>query len=56
VVRAVARGRTNVEIGAQLIISLSTVKACLAGAQHKLDARNGVEIAGWAWESGLMSR
>ncbi len=55
VVRAVARGRTNAEIGAELFISLSTVKTHLAGVQHKLDARNRVEIAAWAWESGLMS-
>ncbi|MEV0148818.1 MULTISPECIES: response regulator transcription factor [unclassified Nonomuraea] len=51
VVRAVARGRTNQEIAAELSISLSTVKGHVAGVQAKLGARNRVEIAAWAWES-----
>jgi DNA-binding NarL/FixJ family response regulator len=50
VVRAVARGRTNKEIAAELFISLSTVKSHVAAIQAKLDARNRVEIAAWAWE------
>ena len=49
VVRAVARGRTNSEIAAELFISLSTVKSHLASIQGKLGARNRVEIAAWAW-------
>jgi DNA-binding NarL/FixJ family response regulator len=49
VVRAVARGRTNSEIAAELFISLSTVKSHLASIQSKLGARNRVEIAAWAW-------
>ncbi|MFB7787840.1 response regulator [Streptomyces vinaceus] len=53
VVRCVARGRTNAEIAAELFVSLSTVKTHLANVQTKLDARNRVEIAAWAWESGL---
>ncbi|GCD38444.1 DNA-binding response regulator [Streptomyces chrestomyceticus JCM 4735] len=53
VVRALARGRTNAEIAAELYVSLSTVKSHLANVQVKLDARNRVEIAAWAWESGL---
>ncbi|MFK8846032.1 response regulator [Streptomyces sp. Ac-502] len=53
VVRALARGRTNAEIAAELYVSLSTVKTHLANVQTKLDARNRVEIAAWAWESGL---
>jgi DNA-binding NarL/FixJ family response regulator len=55
VVRALARGRTNAEIGEELFISLSTVKSHVANVQHKLGARNRVEIAGWAWETGRMS-
>ncbi|MGH9136422.1 MAG: response regulator [Acidimicrobiales bacterium] len=55
VVRSLARGLTNAEIGAQLFISLSTVKSHVANIQAKLGARNRVEIAGWAWESGLMA-
>jgi DNA-binding NarL/FixJ family response regulator len=53
VIRAIARGRTNTEIGAELFISLSTVKSHLASIQMKLGVRNRVEIAAWAWESRL---
>jgi DNA-binding NarL/FixJ family response regulator len=52
VVQAVARGRTNAEIAAELFVSLSTVKTHLTNVQAKLDARNRVEIAAWAWEHG----
>ena len=51
---AVAKGRTNNEIAAELFISLSTVKTHLASIQNKLDVRNRVEIAAWAWESRIM--
>ena len=54
IVRALARGRTNSEIGDELFISLSTVKTHIANIQTKLGARNRVEIAGWAWETGRM--
>jgi len=54
VVRAVARGRTNQEIAAELFISVSTVKGHLATIQNKLGARNRSEITAWAWESRLM--
>ncbi|WP_433176637.1 response regulator [Actinoallomurus sp. CA-150999] len=53
VVRAIARGRTNREIAAELFISISTVKSHLAGVQLKLGVRNRVEVAAWAWENGL---
>ncbi|MBP2704483.1 response regulator transcription factor [Microbispora sp. RL4-1S] len=53
VVRAVARGRTNQEIAAELFISLSTVKTHIAGIQAKLGVRNRVEVAAWAWENGV---
>ncbi|GAA2838151.1 response regulator transcription factor [Crossiella cryophila] len=55
VVRAAARGLTNTEIGAELFLSLSTVKTHLASVQAKLGARNRVEIAAWAWRSGLLN-
>jgi DNA-binding NarL/FixJ family response regulator len=55
VVRAVARGRTNNEIAAELFVSLSTVKTHLGNVQAKLSARNRVEIAAWAWEHQLVS-
>ena len=54
VVRAIARGRTNNEIGAELFISVSTVKTHLTSIQNKLGLRNRVEIAAWAWESGVV--
>ena len=48
----VARGRTNNEIAAELYISLSTVKTHLASIMTKIGARNRVEIAMWAHETG----
>ena len=48
---AVARGRTNGEIGDELFISLSTVKTHIASLMAKLGARNRVEIAMWAYET-----
>lgn len=50
----VARGRTNAEIGRALGISLSTVKTHLGSIQGKLGARNRVEVAAWAWQTGRM--
>ncbi|TXC94374.1 response regulator transcription factor [Streptomyces sp. ISID311] len=55
VVRALAGGLTNAEIAGELYVSLSTVKTHLANVQNKLDARNRVEIAAWAWETGLVT-
>ncbi|GGS18122.1 MULTISPECIES: response regulator [Actinokineospora] len=55
VVKAAARGLTNTEIGAELFLSLSTVKTHLAAVQAKIGARNRVEIAAWAWRTGLMT-
>ena len=51
VVREIARGRTNQEVGAELFISLSTVKSHVSTIQTKLGLRNRVEIAAWAWEN-----
>jgi DNA-binding NarL/FixJ family response regulator len=50
----VAQGWTNSEIADDLHISISTVKAHLASLMRKLDARNRVEIAIWAYETGRM--
>ena len=47
----VARGRTNVEIAAELYIGLSTVKSHIASLMSKLGVRNRVEIAMWAHHS-----
>ena len=54
VLRAVARGRTNAEISAELHISLSTTKTHIASLMDKLGVRNRVEMAIWAHESGRM--
>jgi DNA-binding NarL/FixJ family response regulator len=48
----VARGRTNAEIADELYISLSTVKTHVTSLMNKLGARNRVEIAMWAHETG----
>lgn len=54
VVRLVATGLTNAEIAARLSISVGTVKTHLGNVQSKLSARNRVEIAAWAWRSGVV--
>ncbi|MFD4875962.1 response regulator [Streptomyces sp. NPDC058420] len=54
VVRLVAEGRTNQEICSELFVSLSTVKTHMASVQGKLKLRNRVEIAAWAWRSGVV--
>ncbi|MEV5779114.1 response regulator transcription factor [Streptomyces antimycoticus] len=54
VARLVAVGRTNQEIGAELHLSLSTVKTHLSNIQTKLAVRNRVEIAAWAWDTGAV--
>jgi DNA-binding NarL/FixJ family response regulator len=52
VLRLVAKGLTNQQIGDELFISLSTVKSHVAAIQSKLGVRNRVEIAAWAWQTG----
>ena len=48
----VAGGKTNAEIAEELFISHSTVKTHVASLMTKLQARNRVEIAIWAYETG----
>lgn len=55
VLLAVARGWTNAEIAERLHISLSTTKTHLAALMAKLGARNRVEIAMWAYETGRVT-
>jgi DNA-binding NarL/FixJ family response regulator len=54
VMAAVARGRTNREIADELYIALSTTKTHIASLMTKLGARNRVEIAMWAYETGRL--
>ena len=52
VLAQVARGRTNGEIAGELYIGLSTVKGHIASVMNKIGARNRVELALWAHETG----
>lgn len=54
IVVAIARGRTNEEIAADLFVSLSTVKTHARSISVKLGVRNRVEIAAWAWRARLV--
>ncbi|CAM2937263.1 response regulator transcription factor [Streptomyces albus] len=54
VVRLLAVGRTNQEICAELHLSLGTVKTHLGNIKDKLNVRNRVEIAAWAWDTGMI--
>jgi DNA-binding NarL/FixJ family response regulator len=56
ILAAVARGRTNGEVAAELHISLSTVKSHIASLMAKLGARNRVEIVIWAYETRRVRR
>jgi DNA-binding NarL/FixJ family response regulator len=56
ILAAVARGRTNGEIAAEMHISLSTVKSHVASLMAKIGARNRVEIAIWAHETDRVKR
>lgn len=56
VLLTVARGRTNAEVANDLHIGLSTVKTHVASLMTKLGARNRVEIAMWAYETGRVER
>lgn len=52
VLAAVARGLGNSEIAAELHLSVSTVKTHLGSLMAKIGARNRVELAIWAHETG----
>ena len=52
----VARGQTNAEIAREFHITLSTVKTHIASLMAKLGARNRVEIAIWAYETGRVRK
>jgi len=54
VLRLVAAGHTNQEIGVELGISLNTAKAYLANVMHKLSARNRAQVITNARTRGLL--
>ncbi len=56
VLAEVAKGRTNAEIANTLHISLSTVKSHVNALLTKLDARNRVELAIWAHQTGRLAQ
>jgi DNA-binding NarL/FixJ family response regulator len=53
VAQGVAAGASNKELGAELHMSLGTVKTHLTSIQNKLGCRNRVEIAIWVHEHNL---
>ncbi|HET7350355.1 MAG TPA: response regulator transcription factor [Marmoricola sp.] len=54
VARLVARGRSNGEIAAELFLSEATVKTYVSRLFTKLGVRDRVQVAVWAYESGLV--
>ncbi len=54
VLLAMARGRSNSEIAADLFLSEATVKTHVAHVLRKLDLRDRVQAVVWSYESGLV--
>ena len=52
-VLAVARGRSNADIAAELFMSVATVKAHVSSVLTKLDLDNRTQIALLAHDAGL---
>lgn len=54
VLRLIAEGCSNVQIGERLFISESTVKKHVSSVFQKLGLASRAEAAAWAWEHGLL--
>jgi DNA-binding NarL/FixJ family response regulator len=54
IARQVAKGSSNAEIAGDLFLSEATVKTYVSRILTKLDLRDRVQIAVWAYESGLV--
>ena len=56
IVGAIATGRNNAEIAAELFLSESTIKTHVGSVLRKLELRDRVQVVVFAYEHGLVSQ